>query len=294
MARSGEQLSVRVNITKASGKKEPFSENKLRQSLERAKVPSILIEQIVEHIEGELEEGMKTSDIYSHAYSLLNKKEHFIASRYSIKKALMDLGPSGYPFEKIIAELLKIDGFAVETGKTIQGHCISHEVDVIATRNNNQIFVECKFHHRAGYKTDVKAALYANARFWDIKKHLLRKTRLVEDSLELWLVTNTKLSSEAIRYSVCSGNRAIGWGYPSGGKNLQYLFDESGILPITCLKSLNRAQKNELLKRGFVICQQLVEHDEIFRSIGLNNDKILKVTNEIQKLCKKEIKPIKL
>ncbi len=283
-----------VNIIKASGESEPFSEHKLRRSLERVNALPVLIADIVEHVKSELKEGMKTSEIYSHAFSLLKKKEYFTAGRYSIKKALLELGPSGYPFEKIVAELLKLDGYAVETGKITQGNCISHEVDVTARKDNHLVLVECKFHNRAGYKTDVKVALYVNARFWDIKKHLLEKSGQNKDNLEAWLVTNTKLTSEAIRYSMCSGIRAIGWGYPYDGRNLQYLLEESGLLPITCLTSLTRTQKNELLRRGFVICREIAEQKEILQSTGLSDKKIVKVLKEVQELCRHKIKPIKL
>ncbi|MCJ7769257.1 MAG: restriction endonuclease, partial [Dehalococcoidales bacterium] len=266
----------------------------LRRSLERVDAPPALIADIVEHVKSELKEGMKTSEIYSHAFSLLKKKEHFTASRYSIKKALLELGPSGYPFEKIVAELLKLDGYAVETGKITQGICISHEVDVTARRDNHLVLVECKFHNQAGYKTDVKVALYVNARFWDMKKHLLGKSGQNKDNLEAWLVTNTKLTSEAIRYSTCSGIRAIGWGYPYDGRNLQYLLEESGLLPITCLTSLSRTQKKQLLEQGLVLCREITEQGEILQTIGLSNNKIVKVLKEVRELCRHKIKPIKL
>lgn len=287
-------MAKTVNIVKASGEIEPFSEQKLRRSLERVDAPAALITDIVEHIKSELKEGLKTSEIYSHAFSLLKKKEHFTASRYSIKKALLELGPSGYPFENIVAELLKLDGYAVETGKITQGHCISHEVDVAARKDNRLVLVECKFHNRAGYKTDVKVALYVNARFWDIKKHLLGKSGQNKDNLEVWLVTNTKLSLDAIRYSKCTGIRAIGWGYPYDGRNLQYLLEESGLLPVTCLTSLTRTQKGELLRQGLVICREIVEKKEILKSIGLSNNRIVKVLKEVQELYRHRIKPVNL
>ncbi|MFH1662811.1 MAG: restriction endonuclease [Chloroflexota bacterium] len=283
-----------VNIVKASGETEPFSEQKLRRSLERVDAPPALITEIITHIKGELKEGMKTSEIYSHAFSLLKREEHLTASRYSIKKALLELGPSGYPFEKIVAELLKSDGYAVETDKIVEGHCVSHEVDVIAERNNQRIFVECKFHSRAGYKTDVKVALYVNARFWDMKKRLPGKSGQEKNNLEAWLVTNTKLSSDAIQYSTCVGIKAIGWGYPYDGRNLQYLLEETGLLPITCLTSLTKAQKNQLLRQGFVICREVAEQKAILQSIGLSDIKLAKVLKEVQELCRHKIKPIKL
>jgi len=282
-----------VNIIKASGEIEPFSEQKLRRSLERANAPPELAQDIINHIKSELKEGMKTSEIYSHAFSLLKSKERFTAGHYSIKKALLELGPSGYPFEQIVAELLKSDGYIVETDKIIEGHCVSHEVDVVARKDNHLVLVECKFHNRAGYKTDVKVALYVNARFWDIKKHLLGKAAWNENNLEAWLITNTKVSSEAIRYSTCTGIRAIGWGYPYDGRNLQYLLEESGLLPLTCITSLTRTQKKRLLEQGLVLCHEIAEQKEILRLMDLGKSKIAEVLKEVQGLCRDRIKPVK-
>jgi Holliday junction resolvase-like predicted endonuclease len=287
-------LEKTVNITKASGETEPFSEQKLRRSLERVNAPPALITEIITHTKSELKEGMKTAEIYRHAFSLLKKREHFSASRYSIKKALLELGPSGYPFEKIVAAILKSDGYAVETDKIIEGYCVSHEVDVLARKGNHRFFVECKFHNRAGYKTDVKVALYVNARFQDIKKRLLEKSGSEKYNPEAWLVTNTKLSSDAIRYSACAGIRAIGWSYPHNGKNLQYLLEETGLLPLTCLTSLTRAQKSQLLKQGFVICREIDGQKAILQSIGLSNIKLAKVLKEVEELCRYKVKPVNL
>ncbi|UCE98211.1 MAG: restriction endonuclease [Dehalococcoidia bacterium] len=278
-----------VNIIKASGEIEPFSERKLRRSLERINTHPELITEIISHIKSELKEGMKTSEIYSHALSLLRKKEHFTAGRYSIKKALLELGPSGYPFEKMVAQILKSAGYVVEIGKIVKGYCVSHEVDVVASKDNKRLLVECKFHNRAGYKTDIKVALYINARFWDIKKHSLGKPgHRNEGNLEVWLITNTKLSSDAINYSNCVGIKAIGWNYPRDGKNLQYLLEESGLLPITCLISLTKAQKNQLLRQGLVVCREIVDQEEILQSMGISEIKRTRVLKEVGELCKYE------
>jgi hypothetical protein len=44
-------------------------------------------------IYSELKEGMTTSEIYGHAFSLLKKYHVSLAARYSLKQAIMDLGP---------------------------------------------------------------------------------------------------------------------------------------------------------------------------------------------------------
>src|SRR3989344_922725 len=159
-----------ILVKKASGEVEPFSDAKLRNSLERAKVSREMIEEIVAHVRRELVSGSKTRDIYRHAFSLLRKRERPAAARYSLKRAIMELGPTGHPFENLVGELLKLRGFSVKVASIVQGLCVSHEVDVVAEQGSRHIMVECKFHNEQGIKSDVKVALYVQARFEDIQK----------------------------------------------------------------------------------------------------------------------------
>ena len=227
---------------------------------------------------------MKTSDIYRRAFSLLRKKEPYTANRYNLKKAILDLGPTGYPFERVIAEILKSEGFSVEIGKNVQGRCISHEVDVIAERNKHNIMVECKFHNKAGYKTDVKVALYVQARFEDINNRLARQRNQSEKYYETWLVTNTKLTLDAIRYASCVGIKTIGWNHPQEN-SLQALIEGFGLHPVTSLITLTTSQKKQLVRQGTVLCKEIISNEKILHSIGLNELKVTQVLEEIYELC---------
>jgi hypothetical protein len=242
-----------------------------------------LVEEVVDHVVAELKDGMKTSAIYRHAFSYLRRKQPSAASRYNIKKAILDLGPTGYPFEKIIAEILKTRGFSIEVGKILQGFCVSHEIDVIAKNKKRFIMVESKFHNQAGYKTDVKVALYVKARFDDVSK------RLPEDGkkIEAWLVTNTKLTSDAIKYAACVGIKTIGWNHPPDG-SLQQLIESSGLRPLTCLTSLTNYHKKQLIAGGLVICREIADNKGILASIGLNKARADRVIKEVEELCRKE------
>src|SRR3989344_7969030 len=95
-----------ILISKASGETEPFSDAKLRRSLERVNASIDVIEKIIKHVRKELKPGMPTSQIYRHAFSLLRKQERPVAARYALKQAIRELGPSGHPFEKLIGEML--------------------------------------------------------------------------------------------------------------------------------------------------------------------------------------------
>ncbi len=274
-------MEKEVWIIKASGERELFSVNKLRSSLKKAGVSPQIIEEVVSHVAAELKDGMKTSAIYRHAFSYLRRKQPLAASRYNIKKAILALGPTGYPFEKIIGEILKTQGFSIEVGKILPGFCVTHEIDVIAENKMRFVMVESKFHNQAGYKTDVKVALYIKARFDDVKKRLPKDGK----PAEAWLVTNTKMTSDAIKYADCAGIKTIGWNHPPQG-SLQQLIERSGLHPLTCLTSLTVSQKKQLVARGVILCREVMEDRSILAAIGLNKEKAAKAMQEIKGLCR--------
>ena len=276
-----------ILISKASGETEPFSDAKLRRSLERVNASIDVIEKIIKHVRKELKPGMPTSQIYRHAFSLLKKQNRSTASRYALKQAIRELGPSGHPFEKLIGALLTYEGFSVEVGKTVQGLCVTHEVDVVAQKDNQHIMVECKFHNQPGIKSDVKISLYIHARFQDVEKAWQQNPNHMEKFHEAWLITNTKLTSDAIRYAECVGMKAIGWSYPAE-ESLEIRIDRSGLHPITCLTTLSNSQKRQLLEKGVVLCKELLNKQDVLKSIGLQEAKISTIVNEAEQLCKKK------
>lgn len=271
-------------VVKTSGEREPFSLTKLRRSLTRSGADKETVETVVSHIVPELHDGMKTSQIYKHAFSILKKKKYPVAIRYSLRKAVLELGPSGFPFEKYVAEVLKRKGYTARTGVILSGFCVSHEVDVLMEKDNRHIFAECKFHNQQGIKTDVKVALYVHARFLDLQKGHGMKEGAVPKIHEGWLITNTKLTLDAIQYANCAGLTIIGWDYPEQG-NLQDLILETGVHPLTFLSTLSARDKTNLLEQGIVMCRDLKKNDAMLRSIGLSDVQIKNVVNEVDKVC---------
>lgn len=272
-------------VVKTSGEREQFSLTKLRRSLVRSGADDATVEMVVAHIIPELKNGMKTSAIYKHAFSVLKKSKYPVAVRYSLRKAVLQLGPSGFPFEKFVAEVLRRKGYAAETGVVLPGFCVQHEVDVLMKKDDHHIFVECKFHNQQGIKTDVKVALYIYARFLDLQKaHTTKeniKTPMVHEG---WLVTNTKLTRDAIQYAECVGQTIIGWDYPERG-NLQDLILETGVHPLTFLSTLTAREKTDLLVKGVVMCRDLKKNEAHLRSLGFSDEKIKNVVREVDKVC---------
>jgi hypothetical protein len=273
-----------VLITKASGRQEPFSEAKLRHSLARVGAPPEVVNDIAQRIHAGLTTGTSTHQIYQRAFTLLRQHYRSSAARYSLRKAIMDMGPTGHPFEKLIGELLKYLGYTVEVGVTVAGTCVMHEVDVIGKKGDRQIMVECKFHNEPGARSDIKVALYVQARFEDIDRAWKARDDKTVRFHEAWLVTNTKLTGEAIQYAECVGLKAIGWSYPPG-HGLAELIEQAGLIPLTAITGLSQTQKQQLLKKGIILCKEV--NPELLRDIGIGESKLNDIIIEANEICRK-------
>ena len=272
-----------VMILKASGEREVFDQEKLRASLRHAGATEEATEEVLAHILQELRDDMTTSEIYQHAFSVLQKISKPIARSYSLRRAVMDLGPSGFPFEDFIAEVLKTKGFKCKTRQTVLGGCVPHEVDVVAYNEKKLVMVEAKFHNELGTKSDLKVALYVKARFDDLEENVFSYGGIDRHITDCWLITNTKFSSTAIHYGVCKNLTMIGWNYPEKG-NLQNMIENEALHPITCLDSLSLADKKTLLGRRIVLCSDIKKNPKLLGEFLGKNFDIKPVINEINEL----------
>ncbi len=276
-------ISKPIFIIKADGSKEEFDIEKLRFSLKKAGASEKVVTDILDHINSELKDGMTTRDIYRHAFEMLHKEDKPIAIKYSLKKAVLELGPSGFPFEKFIAEIFKAEGYHTLTGQVVSGFCVEHEIDVIAWNDKKLIMCEAKFHNEPGMKSDLKVALYVKARFDDLSKMTFKygKERKLDNG---YLITNTKFSKTAIDYGTCQGGLVmIGWNFPPKG-NLHDMILQAKLHPLTCLTSLKVRDKKELLDQGIVLCKTISDRPDILSSIGLKENEIKHILDEINSL----------
>lgn len=253
-----------MQIIKANGVREEFSEEKLLASIKRAGVPENLQLELLEHIKGSIYEDIPTSKIYGHIQEYLGKTSPSYKQKYSLKNALMELGPSGHPFEKFVAEIFKAMGYKTEVGVVLEGECIKHEVDIIATKGDEKIFAECKFHNRAGSISEVQVALYTKARYDDLKeKHSFTGAMLV---------TNTKVSTDALDYLKCKDIGVMSWSYPENA-SLREMTEEYKLYPITELSNLTLFEKQELLGKDIILIKQIAENPDILNQAFLPSEK---------------------
>jgi hypothetical protein len=270
----------RMLVTKADGEQESFDPGKLEHSLALAGASSTMRARVLAHVLHELHPGMMTEEIYRHAFEILKREESVpVAARYSIKRAVFALGPSGFPFEQFLAEIMRAHGWRAQTGVNLNGRCAPHEVDVLAEKNGKRIGIEAKFHNDASGKTDIKDALYVKARYDDLRNTPEASSHVDEG----WLVTNTRFTRNAIRYAHCAGLSLVGWDYPRA-RGLFALIEEARVHPLTCLTTLSESEKHRFLEQRIVLCKQ-VGTPHILQEFGVKPDRIPRVLDEAKQLC---------
>ena len=272
------------DIIKSSGEKVKFSLEKLRASLNRTGAEKQIVDQILDKVRDELYQGISTKEIYNRAFSLLKKKKSYLASKYKLKKAIYELGPTGFPFERFVSAILDYSGYKTEVGAILQGHCVKHEIDVVAHKNNETTIVECKFHGEQGLNCNVKIPLYINSRYQDVKSYWNANPKNGTKLSKGWVVTNTRFTGDAIAYGKCCGLYLLSWDYPKNDA-LKDRIDRLGLYPITVSTLLSKREKQFLLSRDVVMCRQLL-HDKFYLDhLGISESRKNKILNEITQLC---------
>lgn len=274
-----------MKIVKQSGMIVPFNRNKLRTSLRRSGASIEAASDILDTIEKSIYDGMTTRKIYKLAFALLKKMPGSAAARYNLRKAIQQLGPAGFFFEKFIARIFDAQGYKTLINLTLKGKCVSHEVDVVKEKNNNITLVECKFHSRQESVSDVKVPMYILSRFNDLRLQpnvIFRPRNLLSDCL---IVTNNRFTDDAQRFAHCSGLQLLSWDYPEK-QGLRDLIDIGKHYPTTCLTTLTAFEKEQLLILNLLMASDLTAQAEQLTTIGLSPTRIKKVLFEVSELCK--------
>lgn len=273
-----------VLVTKASGELQEFDKDKLVRSLLQAGADGNIATQIKKEIQSWLIDGVSTQKIYAKAFQLLRKKKSVAAMRYRLKKAMFDLGPSGYPFEQLTGQIFAAQGYEVNVGEIVKGSCISHEMDVIATKGVVQHLVECKYSQDHGKNVSIQTPLYVKSRVDDIISVRKKDFQFKEFRFSGWVVTNTRFSSDSIDYAQCVGLQLLSWDYPEN-KGLKDLITRYHMFPITVLQHLSLREKRWLMEQEVITCEQLYKQTEALNEFHLTTGKMQGLMQELQTIC---------
>ena len=262
-------------VIKASGKKEEFKSEKIFRTLIRAGASNEFANEIVSKVKAKIHDGIRTREILDMALGLLKRKDPIVGARYDLKRAVMNLGPTGFPFEQFFAEVLEHHGYETKIGQIIKGKIITHEVDVVAKKDSNYM-IECKYHNSLGINTNIKVALYIYARFLDLNKKFDYP----------WLATNTRFSTKAIKYANHVGMKLTSWEYPKE-ECLRELITKKKLYPITILKSVNNQTKIKLSKANIMLAIDLSKYtlEELKKKTGISENVLKKILEEAKGIC---------
>ena len=275
-----------IQVKKANGELEPFSTEKLERSLRNSGADNVLIAEILKEINSWIFEGVTTKRIYDSAFAYLRRKKQSSSIRYKLKQALMELGPTGHPFEHFIGKVMENQGYKTEVALIVRGFCVSHEVDVIATKEKHQLIAECKYGQSSDKSVSVQVPLYVHSRVNDIIRIREKIPEFQGYTFQGMVATNTRFTQDSIDYSRCSGLKLLGWDYPEG-QGLKDLIDRENIYPITVLQTLTKAQLQMLFDKNIVVCSQILNNIESLDFLRLTPAKQSKLLEEIKSICNK-------
>lgn len=268
-----------ISVVKKSGEVEEFSDEKIIASMNRVGLPEHLHGQVLDHIKQRVHnESISTEELYYHINEFLEQNDKKAGLRYNLRRAIVELGPSGFPFEKYLARIFQSLGYNAQTNLFLEGECVTHEIDVLIEKDGKREIVEAKFHNQPGSRTDVQDVLYTNARFWDVKD---------KNNIDrVWIVTNTKLSIDARRYAECKGIQAVGWNYPSEG-NLQDMVEQPQLYPITILNDLATHEKEKLVQGNKVLCRDLLalSDEELMNVYNIDRNHLAAAKESAKLIC---------
>jgi len=273
-----------IEIRKSSGDRVPFSSLQLAESLRHSGADEATVDSILKKVEEELYQGISTREIYNRAYAMLKKKRPVYASKYKLKKAIYELGPTGFPFERFISTLLQFSGYDTRIGQTISGRCVSHEIDILAKKNGRTFLIECKFHGEEGRNCNVKVPLYIHSRFNDVhtaENEILPGFKKPDEG---WVVTNTRFTKDAVDYGKCAGLYLLSWDYPRND-GLRNRIDRLALYPITVSTLLSQREKQFLLSRDIVLFRQLHKDTFYLDHLGVSENRKARILKEIEQLC---------
>jgi len=263
-----------INVVKFNGESEPYSEEKAYKSAIRAGASRSLAEAAVRDMRKELYDGISTFEISEKIKRMLGRENKKAALRFNLKKAIKKLGPTGFPFEKYVAEIFKSNGYHAKNNLFLKGKCCTHEIDFTAEKDNVLYIGECKYRNLPSGKVHTKDALANYARFLDI----IGEKSFNNQNVKSLLVTNNKFTSRTVKYSKCVGVELLGWRYPAK-EGLEYLIESQKLYPITILPSLKSYFAEILVSDGIMMAKDLLD-ENLAGKIRLSSKNLDKLIQE--------------
>lgn len=258
-----------VNVRKADGSTQPYDREKVLRTCYKLRLSKSEAEEVADEVEQKLFEGITTKRILDIIFEHAQRHKAHVAHMIDLREAISLMRPKP-DFEKFVAILLEHAGYKTVTNEILQGKCIDHEIDVIASKDSELMYVEVKHHVQFHTFTGLDTVLVVNSAFQDLLEGYLHHTQRYNFTKPM-LVLNTKVSEHARKYAACRGIGVIGWKIPERA-GIEHYIDQKLLYPITILKNLDAELLNRLGDYGIYTLKQLVEADRenLVRETGTN------------------------
>ena len=272
-----------MKVKKYNGDIVDFDLQRLKTSLLKSGASSETVDTIWEKMNRSVFDGMSTKQLYQLAFQLLKQQRHALAARYSLKKALRDLGPTGYLFEKWVARFFEHKHYQTQTGLILKGNAVNHEVDVVAQKDGELLVVECKFRNTVDAKVNVTNPMYFLSRYLDLKDKDFNFFGQTARFNQPWLITNAYLTKDAIEFGDYYHIHLLSWDYPVGS-SIKNQVDHTGLYPLTCLTTLNASEKNALMSANYILVKDLLDDPKSLESLSIKAPRMEKIYKEAREL----------
>lgn len=278
-----------TTIIKSNGERVAFDLDRVRQSVRRAGGADVDVASVVSAVQRAVRNGMTTKDVYAAVRHELARRSPGAACRYSLRDALLQLGPAGFYFEKFLASLLAHSGYRTELPDELQGACVKHEVDVVAHKDDRAYAIEAKFRNTVGDVVHLKDVLASYARYLDLLDGAA--LQLCPRFNAFWIMTNGKFSDRAMQYAKHKGMPLIGWSYPDRANGLASMIDRSGLYPVTVL-GISKAELAAFAHAGMMVCDDLTKREavDVAHRVGIAQSRAEELIELAASVC--ELRPV--
>ena len=260
-------------VTKADGRKQPFDKSKVIRTCLSMHATENQARDVANKVESKIYEGIPTKKILQMIFTFMKEHRPEVSHETDLREAISMLRPKP-DFEVFIFHLLKEFGYSVAGAQLVKGKCVEHEIDAVALKGEEVIYVEVKHHFMHHTFTGVSVFLESQAIFEDLVEGFKAGIGRINFNKAL-VVCNTKFSGHALQYATCKKIDYLGWSAPSQ-MSLQQMIEEKKLYPITFLKGLDKNLEEKFGDAGIVLLKQLVtcDIDELWRKTKIPKEKL--------------------
>lgn len=274
-----------IYVTKVDGRRQTFDKSKVYRTCIRMHATHDQARHVTEKIESKVYNGITTKKILNMIFAYMKNYKPEFRYKIDLREAISMLRPKP-DFETFVALLLKSQGYEIEQNLIVPGTCVEHEIDVIAKKGDEIVYVEVKHHLNPHTYTGLEVFLQANSTFQDLTDGYRIGINKINFN-KVFVVCNTKISEHAKRYAECKGIKYMGWKYPVDA-GLEEMIEQMQLYPVTILKDLDHKTKIKLGDAGIVSLKQLLEYDinELKRKTEISKNKLESFIKKAKEILK--------